>query len=273
MSPLVTIHLFVFWERFVMKYANARILDKVKEYDRTGRITASSFMDPGEMLEASSALRNVEHVSFGGYEGAERKMIFIGVSQEDVELFKSVEVFDFICVIRIIPNANVSASSGMGTVRLSHRSVLGSVLGLGVKREMIGDILIGEKSCDMIVAKPITDFLQNNLRFVGREKVTVKVLAITELQEVQENEKEIAASVSSLRLDAVISAGFGIAREKSNALVKAEMVKLNHVLVKSPVKAVSEGDVISVRGKGRLVLKEVSGHTRSERTRIILVRK
>ena len=231
-----------------MKYISAKISDKMNEYYKTGRVTASFFMDPSEMVEAESVLRNVEYACYGGYDDAERKVILIGVSKEDDTSFTEI-VERYLCVIRVCPHANLSASSGTGIVRLSHRSVLGSVLGLGIKREMVGDILVGEKSCDIIVVKSIAEFLVNQLQYVGREKVRVQELEISELHQVEENEKEISASVSSLRLDAVISAGFGIAREKSNALVKGELVKLNHMVVTSPTRTVSEGDIISVRGK------------------------
>ena len=250
-----------------MKYLNARISDKINEYYKTGEVVTSSFMNPGEIIEIMGTLKNVPYVLNGGYEEAERKVAFIGADEDDVDLR------NFLCIIRITPNANVNLSEDDAKVKLSHRSILGSILGLGVKREMVGDIVIGEKSCDVIVIKSIAEFLLNNLKSVGREKVKTEEVEISDLQKIIENEKEISASVSSLRVDSIISAGYGISREKSSALVKGELVKINHVVIKSPTKMVSEGDIISVRGKGRLVLKEVSGRTRSDRIRVVLIRK
>lgn len=156
---------------------------------------------------------------------------------------------------------------------LTHRSVLGSVLGLGIKREMIGDIIVQNNLCDIIVSKNIAEYILNNLKFVGHEKVEVKEISLDEVVVPEDFSKEIKTTVSSLRLDNIISAGYGISREKSSSLVKGEMVKLNHVVVKSAVKLIHEGDLISVRGKGRLEIREICGTSKSGRIKIVLARK
>lgn len=178
---------------------------------------------------------------WGGYEEAERKIIVIG---------EKTNFSNFICALRI------TSHSGKP---LSHRSILGSVLGLGVKREMVGDILTGDSFADVIVMENIKEFLENELKFVGREKVSVEEIDTNEIQKLEESGKEILASVSSLRLDSMISAGFGIAREKSSILIKGEAVKLNHVITKSATKQVKEGDLISVRGKRKTSVKRSFG--------------
>lgn len=155
----------------------------------------------------------------------------------------------------------------------SHRSVLGSVLGLGIKREMIGDIIVQNNLCDIIVSKNVAEYILNNFKFVGHEKVSVKEISLDEILIPEDASKEVKTTVSSLRIDNIISAGYGISREKSAALVKGEMVKLNHVMVKSAVKALREGDLISVRGKGRLEVREIGGTSKSGRIKIILARK
>lgn len=124
---------------------------------------------------------------------------------------------------------------------------------------MVGDILTGDSFADVIVMENIKEFLENELKFVGREKVSVEEIDINEIQKLEESGKEILASVSSLRLDSMISAGFGIAREKSSILIKGEAVKLNHVITKSATKQVKEGDLISVRGKRKTSVKRSFG--------------
>lgn len=168
----------------------------------------------------------------------------------------------FLSVVRVASN-----------VTLSHRNALGSVLGLGLKREMIGDVLINDNFCDIIVIGTVVEFLLNNLRNIGKEKVNVKEVSINEIVPPIENSKEIVASVSSLRLDSVISAGFGISREKSATLIKGEMVKINFAIVKNTSKIVNTGDIISVRGKGRIEVCDIGGNTKSGRTKVLLKRK
>lgn len=236
-----------------MKYIESKISDKINEYYLTGNVVITNFLDPLEQMQASNILKNIPNVIFGGYDEAERKLAFVG-ADDDFEHFSS-----FICVIRVTSNE-----------KLNHRNILGSVLGLGIKREMIGDILINENSCDIIVMKNISEYLLNNLKSIGRDKVSVQELEINELRVPIENIKEINASVSSLRVDAIVSAGFGISREKSVELIKGEMVKVNFLEVKSSSKQISVGDVISVRGKGRLEIASIMGNTKSGRIKVLL---
>lgn len=239
-----------------MKFISGKIADKVNEFYSSGEIVASNFLEPSEVIEVRGTLKNTPFVLYGGFENAERKVIFVG-ADDGFENFNK-----YISVIRLSSNAE-----------LSHRNVLGSILGLGIKREMLGDILIDDNICDIIVLKSVVEFLLCNLKYVGREKVSVKEVPIDELIKLKENFKEIYASVSSLRIDSIISAGFGISREKSAEAVKSELVKVNFILVKGPAKAVCCGDVISVRGKGRLEIAEVGGVTKSGRQRVLILKK
>lgn len=237
------------------KLALARAFDKVRQYEKTFEVCCTSFLDPAEQAEVTSAVKSVLYNLYGGYEGAERKILIIGTDEPG-------EVGDFLEVVSIECNE-----------ALTHRSVLGSVLGLGVKREMIGDIIINEKCADVIVLGSISNYIANNLKMVGREKVHTKKKSISELIIAHKEEKEIKMTVPSMRLDAVVSSGFGVSREKASNLIEAELVNLNYKVVKSNSKNVSVGDLISVRGYGRLELKEIIGETRKNRIRITLIKK
>lgn len=239
-----------------MKFLSARISDKITKYYETYEVQATSFLDVAERLEVRGLFKNIPYVTFGGYDEAERKAIFIGVEDFSLDFNK------YMSIIRVKSNNG-----------LSHRAVLGSVLGLGIKREMIGDILVNDTSCDIIVLSLVSDFLLNNLKFVGREKVAVSIKRLDELVEAVDTSKEIKTTVSSLRVDAVISAAYGIAREESAKLVKSELVKVNFLGIKSPSAKLKEGDVISVRGKGRVTLANVLGQSKSDRIKVVLIRK
>ncbi|MBQ8300075.1 MAG: hypothetical protein IJX99_09565 [Clostridia bacterium] len=239
-----------------MKYINEKVADKVEQFYKSGNSVATNFLDPSELVSVMHEVKFVEHCVWGGFEDAERKIIIVGEEMIDAEKQ------EFLTVIRV-----------SGEMNFSHRSVLGSVLGLGIKREMIGDIVIKDNLCDIIVVKSIAEYIMNNLKFVGREKVQLSEVGVSELLVPMDVSKEVKTTVSSLRVDAVISAGFGISREKSADLIKAEGVKINHVLIKSAFKSVHEGDLISVRGKGRLEVVSVGGTSKSGRIKIILTRK
>ena len=237
-----------------MKFLADKISDKVDKYYETGEVQVTNFLDPAELVEVSATIRYVEHVAYGGFGDAERKVLFIGV--------ENVENNSHLALVR------VEASN-----KLSHRSVLGSLLGLGLKREMLGDIVIKDNFCDIIIVRNILDFVLTNVKYIGREKVKVQEVAFADIIVPEDTSKEIRTTVSSLRIDSVISAGFGISREQSASLVKGECVKVNHVLTTGTAKSVKVGDLISVRGKGRLEVTEVVGQSRSGRVKIVLKKK
>lgn len=229
----------------------ARAMDKLKLAEKTNKVTYTNMLDELELSKINSLLKNVEFIAFGGYEMAERKIIVFGSSDVNFD--------DFISVIRIECCKN-----------LSHRSVLGSVLGLGIKREMVGDILISDSMCDVIVMKDIASFILQNLDRVGREKVYVSEKLLSDLLPVKDNSTIMTITVASPRIDAVISACFGFSRELSVECINREKVFLNHALVTSSSKQIKVDDVISVRGYGRVRIKEFAGETRKARSRIVV---
>jgi len=155
--------------------------------------------------------------------------------------------------------------------KLGHRQILGSILSTGVKREVIGDIIIKECKANVAVTKDISKFIIQNLERIGHEKVKVKEIAKSEILKTSAEFKEIKTTVaSSLRLDAIISACYGLSREISVKLIQAEKVNVNYVLTTNNSKPINEGDLISVRGYGRFVVAEILGNTRKDRVRVVL---
>lgn len=229
----------------------AKTLDKLRLFEKTHKLTNTNMLDELEFSNVLKCLNGVEYAAFGGYENAERKVVVLGSSDVNFE--------KFISVIRIESSKN-----------LSHRSVLGSVLGLGIKREMVGDILILDNKCDVIVMKDIVKFILQNLERVGKEKVVVSEKSLHELLKIKDNSTIITITVASPRIDAIISACFGLSREASAECVRREKVLLNHALVNSYSKQIKLDDIISVRGYGRIKIIDFDGETRKARSKIVV---
>ena len=232
-----------------------KVLDKIKIFEKKQEIAHTNFLDPAEQIEIQNVIRKVPHTLVGGYIEAERKVLVIGSAEEETK------PYDFLKVIRIEANKN-----------LSHRDILGSLLGLGIKREMIGDILINANLADIIVLKEISSYVLQNLNKIGKEKVKAYEHKLEELLQVENTKKEIKTTVASLRVDAIVSCGIGVSREISSKLIQTQKVKLNHKLLENASKKISEGDILSIRGYGRLELVSILGETRKDRIRIILKR-
>jgi len=141
-----------------------------------------------------------------------------------------------------------------------------------LKREKIGDIVVFPEGCQVIVAAEVVDYLLTHWDRVHQVPITVREIDEEQLAVEPERIKEIKATVASLRLDAVAAEGFGMSRTKMVREIKAERLKLNWKPVTNPALSVNEGDVLSMRGRGRVVLSQVAGTTRKGRTSIVLHR-
>lgn len=243
----------------------ARVLDKL-ELARTRNIpTHTGFLSPRERTAAEDLLNacgHPAHLFFGGYEGAERTIcVFLPDWLEPEDYLAGED-----CPIRAL-RAGFPAGAG-----LSHRDFLGSILGLGLDREKVGDLLVGEGRCDLIILEEIQDFLLLHLEQAGRAKLKLTPVDLDQLEPPQVQVKTIHDTVSSLRLDAVAASGFSLSRGKAADLISSGRFQLNHRECVKPDRAVAEGDVLTCRGLGKCVVKEVGGASKKGRTIIVLER-
>jgi len=222
---------------------------------------ATGFLDPREREVAEAVLRASEGVRFlalGGFPGAERRRLLIYPDyfpQEAVE----------------VPLAAIELR-GPGAGELRHGDVLGAILGAGVERDQVGDIVPAGERWQALVTPQVAEFLCTHLRRAGRVEVEVHLIDPEQVEAPAARVKEIRATVASPRLDAVASTAFGASRTKMARDIRAERVKVNWKIVSDPDALVKEGDVISVRGRGRAVVEQLSGLTRKGRIGITLKR-
>ena len=151
--------------------------------------------------------------------------------------------------------------------KLSHRDILGSLMSLNIKRECIGDILVGEgKSCVLLYETVFSDAML--ISKIGRVGVKASE-GFDESIQLQEGFKLINATVSSLRIDGVVSAAAGISREKASAIIRSSLVSLNYKEVSSASQKIEIGGVFSVRGHGKFQL-ESCHETKKGRINIVV---
>lgn len=239
----------------------AKVLDRAEQADRRNIPAATNFLSPQQQLQALDLLRlagvsEADYVLQGGYEGAERKIILF--------LPDWLEAEDAEGPIRCL------RASFQENEKLTHRDFLGSLMGLGIVREKVGDILVAPDSADLLVLEGVAEFLLQNWTSAGRAKLRVAAIERDHLHIPAVQRKEVRDTVSSLRLDAVASSGFRLARGKAAALVESGRVQLNWRECVKPDKLLEAGDVVSARGFGKFELAEVGGLTRKGRISIVL---
>ncbi|MBQ9890883.1 MAG: RNA-binding protein [Firmicutes bacterium] len=257
---------------------SATIQDKCRLAEKRGIPMHTGFLTPAEANFAEAVCRaegvfpagrggsGTEYLLDGGYEDADRRICVLFPSGPDgFRTEESPEPSDrFLCVLKV--------SVPKGSKPLTHRDYLGSLLGLGVERSVAGDILVRENGADIIVLRDMADYLAQNLTSVGRAQVSVSVAELSELDLGQQRTEEYRDTVASLRLDSVAASAFRLARGKAQDAIRAGLVSVNGRQVEKPDAELSEGDRISLRGKGKAVLSEAGGRTRKDRIAVVITR-
>ena len=244
----------------------ARVLDRL-ELTRTRNIpSCTGFLSPQERAGVENLLNasgHPAHLFFGGYEGAERTVCaFLPDWLEGADWAADPDS----CPIRAL---RCTWSGGTG---LTHRDFLGAILGLGLTREKIGDLLMGEGTCQVLLLREVEHVLLTQLDQVGRWRVRVSPCPLDGLRPPEQKVKVIRDTVAALRLDAVAASGFSLSRSRMAALISSKKLTLNGRECDKPDRTVEEGDVLTCRGLGKCVLKEVSGTSKKGRIMLVLER-
>ncbi|WML56853.1 RNA-binding protein [Neobacillus sp. PS2-9] len=155
-------------------------------------------------------------------------------------------------------------------VTLEHRQVLGTLMSLGLKRGKFGDILMKDGQVQFFAAKEISTYIQTNIESIGKAGVRLVETAIDNQISADKLWEENDLTVSSLRLDTVISGIYHLSRQKSQTFIQQGLVKVNWTLTENPSFECEEGDMISVRGYGRSKIIRIEGKTKKDKWRMIV---
>jgi RNA-binding protein YlmH len=153
-------------------------------------------------------------------------------------------------------------------VTIEHRQVLGTLMSLGLKRGKFGDILTKDGKCQFFAAKEISDYIKSNVETIGRAGVKLIETDIENAIPTKELLMESELTVSSLRLDTVISGIYHVSRQKSQLFIQQGLVKVNWTLTENPSFECGIGDMLSIRGYGRAKVLAIEGKTKKEKWRI-----
>lgn len=231
-----------------------RAQDWVRRAGQQHQAILTPFLDPREQWIVQTLVNRdpeVDCSAEGGYRNAERcRMIlhpaYLSVAFEDFQL----------AFFRL------KSKSGR---QLEHREVLGALLSLGIKRETVGDLLPHQEGCDVILSEEIAFYVRSQLSRVGSERVELQEIPPKELIMTERQLCERLVTVSSMRLDAIVAEGYNLSRSRASALIKNGKCKVNWKIADQISEEVKEGDLISLRGYGRIYIQKVEGKTKKGR--------
>lgn len=225
-----------------------------RAYERSYKVF-SEFLN----LEEQSILANsyLPCTNYGGYDMAERMIAGFG---EDIENS------DFpIRILAITPVKQKFADT------LSHRDFLGGLMNLGIKREMLGDIIVNDNCAYLFCLEQIAEYIKDNLCRVKHTSVNVTEIESLPDDIIKEPES-IELVVSSLRADVMVSAVYKLSRSNTSKLFSAGKIFVNSKLTESTSYQIKENDIISVRGFGRFSFSNQLRTTKKDRL-VVEIRK
>lgn len=250
------------------KICLSQVLDKIEFSKTREKIEYTDFLDMYQVALVESFLRKIKFQNYklyGGYEEAERKILIVYPEKYNEQMLEK-NYHKMLKIVRVILPEEEKGN-------YSHRNYLGGIVKLGLKREKVGDIIVSKEGADILTVEDFADILKQQLPSLTRfEMSKIRIEEIQNLQKREIKVEEIKIIVPSLRLDNFVSDLARTSRSKAVQIINQERVFVNGQNETKVSKLLKLNDTITIRGKGRFVIKELAGTTRSGRT-VVLIEK
>ena len=234
-----------------------------------GEVTYTAYLTPGEQLRLMRTLGSTREdlLLDGGYAAAERKRLFClppwmeGANKELLCEWLTPVREEALTALRI---------TGSGFVTLTHRDYLGAILHLGIERAALGDLCVtGTHEAVLLCDRVMAAFLTEHLERVANDAVRVGVTTLAPDFDGGRTFRTVQDTVASPRSDAVVAALAGLSRERACDLFRRGLVEIDYEPTDKTDKPLSEGCVVTIRGKGKFILRSLSEQTKKGRYRLI----
>lgn len=218
----------------------------------------SRFLNLAEQKDAVIAARRAgaSFFLYGGAEDCERKMLGVG-GDEAPEGY----LFPLVC-LKVTPRSTRFASP------IAHRDVLGSLMGLGIERELVGDIVVRDEGAYVFCTDKMAHFISTSLVRIGNTDVNCTVSDAPEGP--LRNYKEIRVQVTSPRLDAIVAHLFKLSRGDAQTLFRQGKIMVDDSECQKTDYVLKEGQVISVRGFGRARFMGVENISKKGKSNLLI---
>lgn len=232
----------------------SRISDAVRLTERRGA-QFIGFLDEHQRALALSFLKkervSLPYMFWGGYPDAQRTVLGIFPHGEE-------------CLTELFPIALLEAKYRAVQGCLTHRDFLGALMSMGIKREVLGDILTEEGRAVIPVTEAMADYIVSQADAVGRARVDFSRAPEAALPEIGRFEM-LSGTVASARLDCVLSCALKISRSGAAELVRRRLVNVDFLECTNVSKMLEQGQTLSVRGFGRFFIEAIGPFTKKGR--------
>ncbi|MGK9106661.1 RNA-binding protein [Staphylococcus warneri] len=232
------------------------LIDKCEQAERHYSPVLTTFLDPrGQyILEVISGSYDDLKVHFNGGPRAERQRAVIAPSYYEPDESD----FELTLIEIHYPEKFVT---------IQHQHVLGTLMSLGIDRNQLGDIIVGER-IQFVLTKALESFIM--LEFTRSKGATIKLnsIPLEDMIQSEENWKIQSSTVSALRLDVVLKDMIHKSRSIAKQLIEKKRVKVNHTIIDSPDFQLEMNDLLSIQGFGRAQVTDIGGRTKKDKIHI-----
>lgn len=228
-------------------------LDRIAEGEKRGW-SGTKFLSPEEKDFYIDYFKDhpfVELKEEGGFPGAERcRLLFINRSWGRYEPREVVTALGLFCRDQDC---------------LDHSGVLGALMSLGIAREVIGDIDVRKRPGVAICLPEFAPYITRELTKVGRIGIQVQEISLKELEAREIQLEESRLTLTSMRLDVLLSGFFALSRSRSQELINQGLVQVNHQEALKPERELKVGDEVILRKKGKVRILSLLGKSAKDK--------
>lgn len=237
-----------------------KLQDLIARMDRQYVIQLTDFLDPRQQEIARSVLGHagVTYYSSQDYYPLEYARILLAPAYYELDLA------DFeLTLLEISYQAKFS--------QISHSQILGSLVkGLGLKRQVIGDILVAKGRAQVVLTRQMVDYIITHTDKMAKTGVRLKEVPFEQLLAVEEEWERRLVLLSSFRLDKIVAAVTKLSRSQAQDLIDKGRVKVNYREITKADVVLALGDLVSCRGYGRFRLAEDLGQTKMGKHKLMI---
>ncbi len=241
-----------------VKLCLMKACDLYTKAEFTGKAFYTKFLSPLEarIITQRFPKSDVDMELFGGYDGSERCVCAFYTYPEDLSF----------------PISALKVKSKSKNSTLSHRDYLGSVLSLGIKRELIGDIIVRDGDAIIFCLEEIAHYIADSLTKIANTGVSIKIEENIGDLGIKRDYDIISSTVSSLRCDSIVASALNLSRAKAAELIERGYVNLNYEQARSVSQGIKNEDVLSVRGYGKFSVQTDGKLTKKGRIHINILK-
>lgn len=218
----------------------------------------SVFLTPRQAMiveQIVSSNEELELSMFGGYEGAERNRACLYPPYYEPQLA------DYqVAPLKIVFPSKFS--------NITHGKILGTLIGAGIERERIGDIITDGEDWHVLVDENVKDYFKAHVTKIGNVGVRLEDISFEDLLTSSESWETITVIASSLRLDTLLSKVYNFSRQRAKDSVSSGLVKVNFVEMERSDIQIGVNDIVSLRKYGRFWIDSIDGVTKKDNYRL-----